>query len=89
METQVWDVGKRLERAAKVHLLCKDGNGASAIHPIRYQERFMDNLDLITADENELQQLLNSSVGMVVAKKPGQELPMAQWSVDTDAAAST
>jgi 1-phosphatidylinositol-4-phosphate 5-kinase len=36
---QRWDVSKRLERAAKL-ILCRDGDGLSAIEPHAYQKRF-------------------------------------------------
>ena len=41
---------KELERFAKVRLLGKDGDGLSAIEPVQYQRRFMDNLEFITRD---------------------------------------
>jgi hypothetical protein len=41
---------KELERFAKVRLLRKDGDGLSAIEPVQYQRRFMDNLEFITRD---------------------------------------
>lgn len=41
---------KELERCAKTCLLRKNGDGLSAIEPMQYQQRFMDNLESITQD---------------------------------------
>jgi 1-phosphatidylinositol-4-phosphate 5-kinase len=64
---QIWDLSKKAERCAKVCILRKDGEGLSAVNPLAYQARFMENLDLITADESELRGMVAASVGMVVS----------------------
>ncbi|KAK7241522.1 1-phosphatidylinositol-4-phosphate 5-kinase [Aureococcus anophagefferens] len=56
---QEWDLGKRAEACCKVRCKCQSRRGISAVAPSEYQERFMDHVENIIAEDAGQPRLTN------------------------------
>ncbi|KAH8064132.1 translation initiation factor IF-2 [Aureococcus anophagefferens] len=56
---QEWDLGKRAEACCKVRCKCQSRRGISAVAPSEYQERFMDHVESIIAEDAGQPRLTN------------------------------